>query len=605
MTENRARRSEPLLGAAIEAEGARFGALATRAHRCAVRLFAPDGRAVATHPMRALGGGYFEAEVKGAGPGTLYKFVLDDRELPDPYARCLPHGVHGPAMVAPSKYVWRFGPGVHRPLGEQVFYELHVGTFTPQGTYAGAIEKLGELATLGIGAIELMPLAAFAGSRGWGYDGVALFAPFAPYGTPDDLRRLIDEAHGKGLSVFLDVVYNHLGPSGNYLGAYCPEYFTHEEKNAWGDAPNFGFAPMRRCVLDNARYWLTEFRFDGLRLDSIQNIVDRSPRHILRELADQVALLTPKKVLVAEDHRNDPAPITELGLDGMWIDDFHHQVRVTLTGERDGYFAAYERGPKGIARTINGGWLYEGQPYPPTGQPRGKSAGGLPASSFVYCIQNHDQVGNRALGDRLSSELSLDAFCAASMLLLCLPMTPLIFMGQEWAASSPFLYFTDHEPQLGRLVAEGRRREFAAFAAFRDPAARALIPDPQEKETFARSCLRWPERKEPQHARVLELHRRLLELRRTDPVLRDTRRENTVAEARKDVLFVRRASEGHVRWLVTNFSPSSVPLSELTELDRTSSLVLASSPAPEGQLPGFTAAWFAHIPSQNRRSNGT
>jgi maltooligosyltrehalose trehalohydrolase len=599
MTEReRLHSNEPLLGAAIQGAQTKFGAFATRAKRCSVRLYGPRGKALSTHPMRPSSGGYFETTLDGVAVGALYKFVLDDRELPDPYARFLPMGVHGPALVTESKYAWCFGRGIFRPLSEQVVYELHVGSFTPEGTYAAAVAKLDDLAALGVTTIELMPIAAFDGQRGWGYDGVALFAPFAPYGTPDDLRRFVDEAHRRGLGVLLDVVYNHFGPSGNYLAAYSSEYFTKEAQNVWGDAPNFQHAAMRRCVLDNALYWLGEFRFDGLRLDAIHALSDPSPRHILRELADRVAVLEPKKLLVAEDHRNDPAPITELGLDALWVDDFHHQVRVTLTRERDGYFAAYEPGARGIARAINGGWLYDGQNYPPTGEPRGKSAGGLSASSFVYCIQNHDQVGNRAFGDRMSAQVSLDAFCAASTLLLFLPMTPLLFMGQEWGASSPFFYFTDHAPDLGRLVTAGRLQEFAAFAAFADPTLHAEIPDPQALSTFASSRLRWEERGEPAHARVLELYRRLLELRRTDPVLRDARRETTVAEARRDLLLVRRASGGRVRWLVTNFAPTSVVLSELTELERDFSLVLSTSPLSDGRLPGCTSALFAHNPGR-------
>jgi maltooligosyltrehalose trehalohydrolase len=584
---------EPLLGARAEMDKTCFGALATRARNCSVRLFGPDGKVLATEPMRAVGDGYFQTTLDGVGPGTLYKFLVDEAEFPDPYARFLPQGVNGPAMVVDARYEWRFGAGVYRPLSEQVIYELHVGTFTAEGTYAAASGKLGELAALGVTTLELMPIAAFAGQHGWGYDGVALYAPFAPYGAPHDLRRFIDEAHGLGLAVLLDVVYNHFGPSGNYLAAYSPEYFTKDAQNAWGEAPNFKNPALRRYVIDNALEWLTQYRFDGLRLDAIHAIFDASPRHILRELADRVAVLEPKKILIAEDHRNDPATITEYGLDAIWVDDFHHQVRVTLTLERDGYFAAYDPGLQGIARTINRGWLYEGQAYAPKGEPRGKSADGLAASSFVYCIQNHDQVGNRALGDRLSGQVPLDAYCAASMLLLCLPMTPLLFMGQEWASSSPFLYFTDHEADLGKLVSEGRRKEFAAFAAFADTSLQTRIPDPQAPETFERSRLRWDERREPDHARVLELYRRLLELRRTDPVMRDRQRENTVAEARRDVLVVRRASGEHVRWLVVNFAPSPVRLAEFVELERGFSVVLSTSPISDGRLPGWTSAWLA------------
>ena len=318
-----------------------------------------------------------------------------------------------------------------RALSEHVIYELHIGTFTHEGTYAAAADRLADLVDLGVTAIEVMPLSSFAGQRGWGYDGVAHFAPHAPYGTPEDLRMFIQRAHQLKLAVILDVVYNHFGPAGNYLSSYSPLYFSSKVKNGWGDAPNFEHPVVRRFVLDNALYWLGEFGFDGLRLDAAHAIVDLSPRHILRELADEVARLEPRRLLVAEDDRNDPALVTELGLDAIWADDFHHVVRVTMTGERDGYYGAYQPGVSAIAETIMNGWLYRGQIYPTRNEARGKPADVLPAHAFVYCIQNHDQIGNRAMGDRLTSVASLDAYCAASTLLMFLPMTPMLFQGQD------------------------------------------------------------------------------------------------------------------------------------------------------------------------------
>jgi maltooligosyltrehalose trehalohydrolase len=404
-----------------------------------------------------------------------------------------------------------------------------------------------------------MPVAAFAGQRGWGYDGVALYAPFAPYGTPDDLRALVDEAHGHGLAVVLDAVYNHFGPAGNYLSAYSPDYFTSTFRNAWGDAPNFAHPVMRKMVIDNALGWLSDFRFDGLRLDAIHALLDPSPRHLLRELADQVAALRPRKLLIAEDERNDPASIDQLRLDGLWADDFHHQVRVTLTHESDGYYAAYRPGTADLARAIRDGWLYQGQVYPPSGHPRGKPAGHLPAEAFFYCLQNHDQVGNRALGDRLSHAVDPEAYRAVSTLLLFLPMTPILFMGQEWAASSPFQFFTDHEPDLGAKIVEGRRLEFARFLAFSDPLVRAQIPDPQAESTFLRSRLRWEERQQGEHARVLALYQALLALRRTDPVLRAAGRTALEASADGDLLVVRRWHRADQRLLLVNLGPEPLP----------------------------------------------
>jgi len=521
------------LGADALSGKTRFALYTTTARRCAVQLYASPGVRGERRPLDPAGEGIFAVEVPGAGHGTLYNFVLDDRELPDPYARFLPVGVHGPAMVYESRHTWRHGAGVSRPLREQVIYELHVGTFTPEGTYQAAGERLGELAALGVTTLELMPVAAFAGRRGWGYDGVAINAPFAGYGTPDDLRAFVDEAHRHGLAVLLDVVYNHFGPAGNYLSAYSPEYFTSAFRNAWGDAPAFAHPVLRRQVLDSALGWLTDFRFDGLRLDAIHAIADPSPRHILRELADEVARLVPAKLLIAEDERNDPADVTELGLDAVWADDFHHQVRVTLTREHDGYYAAYHPGTAELARALRQGWLYEGQVYPPSGHPRGRPAGSLPAEAFVYCLQNHDQVGNRAHGDRLSHAVDPDAYRAASTLLLFAPMTPLLFMGQEWAASSPFQFFTDHEPDLGAKIVEGRREEFKRFQAFTDPAVRARIPEPQAEETFARSRLRWEERQQGEHGRVLALYHALLALRREDPVLRQADRPRAGGNRRR------------------------------------------------------------------------
>ena len=594
----------PLLGARVVPGGVRFGAYVTTARTCAVRLQDANGRVLGTHalaPNPAAAEGHLEAEVRGIGHGALYQFVLDGRELPDPYARFLPQGVHGPAMVYESHYDWRHGQGQLRRLSEHILYELHVGTFTERGTYAGVRERLADLASLGVTAIELMPVAAFPGRRGWGYDGVALYAPFAPYGEPDELRRLVDEAHGAGLAVFLDVVYNHFGPAGNYLTAYSPEYFTSEVRNAWGDAPNYARPAMRRYVLDNARYWLGEFRFDGLRLDATHAITDASPRHILRELADEVAERFPGRLLIAEDDRNEARLVRETRLDALWADDFHHAVRVSLTHERDGYYAAYEPGPRTIAETLQGGWLYQGQIYPPHGEARGSSAAGLPAEAFVYCIQNHDQIGNRALGDRLAEAVSLDAYCAASTLLLFLPMTPLLFMGQEWAASSPFQFFTDHEEELGRAVSAGRREEFKHFRAFSDPAARAKIPDPQAEETFLRSRLQWSERDRGAHGRVLSLYRQLLTLRRQDPVLSRPSRERLAARAEGQVLIVRRWNEagaeakGEERWLLVHFGQGPVPLESLGVPEGKATLLLRSDlgRGPTDHVPGETALLFA------------
>ncbi len=552
------------LGAHLVERGTRFSAFATGATSCAVRLFDEARRPLSTHVMQAAGDDVFSCTLEGVAEGTLYKLVLDDRELPDPYARSLPFGVHGPAQVLRTHHAFRH-PQVHRPLSEQVVYELHVGTFTDAGTYDAARARLPELRSLGITAIELMPVASFAGRRGWGYDGVALFAPFAPYGSPDALCAFVDEAHRLRLSVLLDVVYNHFGPAGSYLSAFSPAYFTREVQNAWGDAPDFTHPAMRSYVLDNAIMWLRDYRFDGLRLDAIHAIVDPSEKHVLRELRERIEATVGPRILIGEDDRNDPASIHALGLDAVWADDFHHQLRVTLTGERDGYYAAYTPSVEGVAAAIERGWLYEGQRYGPRGDPRGRPADSLAAHNFVYCIQNHDQIGNRALGERLLADVSLEAYCMASALLLFLPMTPLLFMGQEWAASSPFQYFTDHEPELGALVSKGRREEFKSFSAFSDEQRRASIPDPQAEATFARSRLRWAEREHAPHARVLALYRRLLDFRGSDPVMLHGAREALSARAHGSLLVVTRTLGVARRTLLASFSDRETEVADIPE----------------------------------------
>jgi maltooligosyltrehalose trehalohydrolase len=554
----------PQLGAVVNGGTTRFAAT-TDQSSCSIRLYGRGEEVVDERELVPRGDGIFTLAIEGVGHGTPYRFVIGGNALPDPYARAFLHGVHGPATVYQSKHAWRYDC-VSRPLHEHVIYELHVGTFTAEGTYDSAAKRLRDLVDLGVTAIELMPIASFDGSRGWGYDGVAHYAPYAPYGTPDELRAFVDHAHGLGLSVLLDVVYNHFGPSGNYLRAYDRRLFAHEEASPWGEAPNFASPAMRRYVIDNALYWLGEFRFDGLRLDATHAIIDRSPKHVLEEMVEAVAELEPKRLLLAEDERNDPTLVTRFGLDALWADDFHHATRVTLTGEHDGYYAAYQPGPREIARTISRGWLYEGQPRPSDGKPRGASADALTAEQFVYCIQNHDQIGNRAFGDRLNHAVTLDAYLSVSMLLLFLPMTSLLFMGQEWASSSPFLYFTDHEAELGRMISEGRRREFEGFRAFSGHGEERSVPDPQAQGTFQQSKLDWHERDQAEHARVLELYRAALALRRSDRVLQDASRERLRCDSFGEVLVVERWHEEARRVLLVNFGSSSVAFDELPSL---------------------------------------
>lgn len=515
------------------------------------------------YPMADLGDCFFEI-VLPVGAGARYLFVLDGQAVPDPYARFLPDGVHGEAEVDhPDTYEWQHTDWKGIALDECVFYELHVGTFTPEGTYRAAQERLPYLKDLGITAIQMMPLAAYDGERGWGYDGVALYAPHAPYGRPEELMAFIDAAHGLGLGVFLDVVYNHFGPAGNYLSAYSPTYFTERFSSAWGMGLDYAEPHMRRYVTGNALMWLSEYRFDGLRLDATAAMQDDSPVHILKELAAEVHELGGTHLLLAEDHRNLPELVTEDGLDGIWVDDFHHEVRVTLTGEQEGYYGGFQGSASELAQVINRGWKYEGQFWAVTGEEhaRGRPADALEAPSFVYCIQNHDQIGNRALGDRLHQhqQVSLPHYRGASALLLTLPMTPLLFQGQEWAASTPFPFFSDHAGELGQLVTEGRKKEFSYFSDF----AQLAVPDPQARRTFESAKLDWTEKEAGEHARTLDLYRALLALRRDDPALHPHSRQSLSAGSEGEVLWVRQCNPAGERLLLWNVGEAAVRLGGL------------------------------------------
>ncbi|MBB6097535.1 maltooligosyltrehalose trehalohydrolase [Deinobacterium chartae] len=540
------------LGAFPTEQGTLFRVWTTEADRVAVVVFQDAETPASEHPLEARGDGVFETLLAEAGPGCLYKFRLGDTLVPDPYARELPFGVHGPARVWQPNYRLRH-PAPDFPARDMVIYELHIGTFTPEGTYVAATEKLPYLKNLGVNTLEIMPVSSFPGERGWGYDGVAHFAPYAPYGPPEDLMRLVDEAHALGLKVLLDIVYNHFGPDGNYLWSYSGQYFTSKHKTPWGDALDYTNPYMRRYVTDSAEHWLHTYGFDGFRLDATNEIYDDSQTHVLAELAQRLHALQTPHVLIAEDALNRPELITDYHLDGIWADDFHHQVHVLLTGENDGYYSAYNNSVAKLAETINGGWLFKGQFYPPLQAARGQPADALEARAFVYNIQNHDQVGNRPMGERLNHLVDLEAYKAASALLLFLPMTPLIFMGQEFAASSPFLYFSHHNEELGRLVSEGRREEFKDFRGFADPTTREQIPDPQDAATFERSRLIWDEIKAAPHAEVHALYQELLRLRREDPVLSEHTREGLSARHHGDVLWVTRRAGNEERHLLVNF----------------------------------------------------
>jgi maltooligosyltrehalose trehalohydrolase len=503
------------------------------------RIAAPAARHLLLHlegrgPVRLerTADGLFEAFVPGVGAGARYQLQVGDAvPMPDPASRFQPEGVHGTSEVIDPRFDWT-DAGWSGPDPRTLrIYELHVGTFAPGGTYDAVTSKLPYLADLGINTLELMPLADFPGERNWGYDPGALFAPARCYGRPEALRRLVDEAHRLDLAVLLDVVYNHLGPAGAYLPVFLPSFFSEEREGPWGRAVNLdgdGSAWVRWFILENARSWIRDFHLDGLRLDATHTLADASPHHLLEDLAegvhDEGRAAGRRAVVIAEDDRNLDRLVRRrdeggFGLDAVWADDFHHQVRSATAGDNDGYYVDYSGSATDIAATARRGWFFTGQHSRHAGRPRGTDPAGLPPERFVYCLQNHDQVGNRAMGERLHHQVDLPGYLAATMLLLALPETPLLFMGQEWAADTPFQYFTDHGPELGRLVTEGRRREFGAFAAFANPADREAIPDPQAESTFEASRLRWEELEREPHAGVLRFYRAMIGLRANHPLL--------------------------------------------------------------------------------------
>ncbi|TNC74248.1 malto-oligosyltrehalose trehalohydrolase [Rubellimicrobium roseum] len=476
--------------------------------------------------MEPEGEGWFELVTSEIGPGAEYLFVLPDgTAVPDPAARAQAGDVHGPSLVVdPRTYRWRT-PWAGRPWEEAVLYELHIGTFTPQGTLAAAAGRLRDLAEVGITAIEIMPVGQFPGSRGWGYDGVLPYAPHNAYGSPDDLRALVDEAHAQGLMVLLDVVYNHFGPEGNYLGLYAPDFFDSARHTPWGAAIAYGRDPVRRFFVENALCWLTEFRLDGLRLDAIDHVRDGSDPEILVELARRVrAEITDRPIhLTTEDNRNvtylherEPGGAVPL-YTAEWNDDFHNAAHVVATGESEGYYGDFARDHwQLLARALAEGFAYQGEVAPQTGEPRGRPSGHLQPDAFVDFLQNHDQVGNRAYGERLAALTGAPMLRALRAILLLSPHVPLLFMGEEHGETRPFCFFTDYRGDLADAVREGRRREFAGFAAFAGTGDEGLahIPDPNAESTFLASKLDWSRRAGPEGQAELAEVRALLGLRR-------------------------------------------------------------------------------------------
>ena len=546
------------------------------------RIWAPDARAVSLKlydpprvmPMLPVGRGWYEIEAEGARAGNRYRFVLDDgTEVPDPASRFQPEGIDGSSeVIDPRAYHWHDAGWRGRPWEETILYELHVGTFTPQGTYLAAIERLDHLVELGITAIELMPIAEFRGRWNWGYDGALLFAPHAEYGRPDDLKAFIDAAHARGLTVFLDVVYNHFGPKGNYLSIYAP-VMTEKHETPWGPAVNYdddGSHMIRDFVQANARHWLNEYRFDGLRFDAVHEIMDTGPRHMLHDLAEQIRGATDGRHihLVAENSLNQAGWLNRRpdGTPGLytaqWSDDIHHAIHATITNEGHWYYADFNGRLDLLGRALAEGLAWQGEYMEYEDRHKGEPSAHLPPTAFVAYSQNHDQAGNRPLGERLSHLVPREAARAAAAIILLSPQIPLLFMGEEWATTSPFAFFTDVGEDLAEAIREGRRQELRDFPV----GTPDELPDPMAESTFDLCKIRWDEREDEEHLDFLRLYRRLIDIRKREivPRLYDMQGSGSykiVSERAVEVTWT--LGDGSRLCMVANLSPEPVDGLEL------------------------------------------
>jgi maltooligosyltrehalose trehalohydrolase len=526
---------------------------APKAERVVVRITGTDGE-VRALPLQLESDGFHSGLDERGAAGDRYLYELrEGAAFPCPASRFQPESVSGPSMVVdPGAFRWTDARWSRPAFRDLVIYELHVGTFTAEGTYRAAMDRLPYLRELGVNAIELMPLADFPGEFNWGYDGVRLYAPARVYGSPDELRALVDAAHAQGFALILDVVYNHFGPDGNFLREFSEDYFEGRHHTPWGEAINFSRSPQVRAYYkDNIRYWMEEFHFDGFRLDATHTIFDDSERHILAELGEIAH--AKGRYIIAEDERNLAkviAPLEDGGYDmnAVWADDFHHSVDVALI-EGSMYTGVFEGKLQELSNTLRNGWVHP-PPWPP-GKPRYNTAcAHLPPERFVFCISNHDQCGNRAFGERINHFLTPESYRAASLLLCLVPYTPLLFMGQEWGASTPFLYFTDHHEELGRLVVEGRQKDLSKFPIFARELKERSFPSPQTRETLERSRLRWEEADEDGHSGCLRLYREALRLRREYAAFRPLDREQMdVAELSCELLAIR-IEDNHTQWLL-------------------------------------------------------
>ena len=522
-----------VLGAEPVREGVRFGLWSTAACRAEVVIEQPMR---ARFRLDAVGDGYFAATVADARPGWRYRYRLDGGEpLPDPCSRFQPDGPHGASLVVdPRSFVWSDGAWRGVGMKAQVIYEMHIGTFTPTGTFDAATGELGRLVGLGVTVLEVMPVAEFAGEFGWGYDGVAPYAPFHGYGNEHAFRRFVDAAHAAGLAVILDVVYNHLGADGCYLARFSREYFTDRYENEWGEAVNFDgphSGPVREYFIRNAAYWIEEFHLDGLRLDATQTIHDRSPAHVLAEVAQAARAAARRRSIIVlaenEPQRTECLDAPEdggYGLDAIWNDDFHHSMRVALTGRRDGYFHDHAGTAQELLSAVRHGFLFQGQYYDWQRQPRGTPTLGYPAWSMVAFLQNHDQVANTLDGRRLRTLAAPARLRAAVAVLLLGPHTPMLFMGEEYGATQPFPFFADQRENLRSCIVEGRREFLRQFCHYATADAQAAVPDPCDRATFCAAKL--DTGADAARGETWALYADLLRLRRTDPVIAAQARES-------------------------------------------------------------------------------
>lgn len=576
----------------------------------------PDGSSKqASIPMGSEPGGWFRLTTDNASTGTRYRFRIDEDTLvPDPASRFQPEDVHGPSeVIDPGAWVWRDVSWRGRPWEEAIIYELHVGAFTPQGSFTAVQDKLDYLVELGITAIELMPVADFPGARNWGYDGIYLFAPDSQYGRPEDLKALVDAAHGRGLMVFLDVVYNHFGPEGNYLNVYAPQFFTERHQTPWGAAINYDGEhsdQVRQFYIHNALYWLEEYHLDGLRLDAVHAIMDDSRPDILTELTQRVhehfGGSRHIHLILENDHNaahylardNGAQP---RGYTAQWNDDIHHALHVLLTDESGGYYMDYADDPiRHLGRCLTEGFAYQGESSVYRDhQARGEPSGHLPATAFVSFLQNHDQVGNRAFGERITTLTKPEQIRAALVLLLLAPSPPLLFMGEEWGCTQPFAFFCHFGPDLAEKVIAGRRQEFARFSQFSDPASRERIPNPMDSNTFEQTRLDWGSCNLPAHQHRLALYRELLALRHRQLIPRlhhITGRQKTFTQLSDRALSARwRLGDGSELFLIANLGDEAlgginIPLDNVLYTTHAKAFERHDTE----QLPPWSVVWYLH-----------